>query len=115
MICVSTVSYSVCLNSKLGPTFHPTRGLCQRDPLSPYLSLVCSGSIISHLLFTDDCILFAEANMHEVQRLRAILSEYEVNSGQCVNYGQNNKSSFLGLKEHMQKKVDGWGARFLLQ
>lgn len=27
----------------------------------------------------------------------------------------NKKASLLGLMERMQKKVDGWGARFLLQ
>lgn len=29
--------------------------------------------------------------------------------------GCNKKALFLGLKEHMQKKVNGWGAKFLSQ
>lgn len=29
--------------------------------------------------------------------------------------GRNKKASFLGLKEQMQKRVEGWGARLLSQ
>lgn len=30
--------------------------------------------------------MFVEANLQEVQGLKSILKEYEVNSGQCVNF-----------------------------
>lgn len=44
------------------------------------------GLAISHLLFTDDCILFAEATDRVAHSLKQILQEYETSSGQCVNF-----------------------------
>ena len=42
MCCVSTPSFSVCINGKAYGTILPTRRLRQRDPLSPYLFLLCA-------------------------------------------------------------------------
>lgn len=87
MRCVSSVSYSVDINGRMGDVFHPSRRLCQGDPISPFLFLLCAeglsslirlgvqeGSIkgvkasrggpqISNLLFTNDCILFRESTL----------------------------------------------------
>jgi hypothetical protein len=82
MECVTTVRYSIHINNMPLELFTPSRGLCQGDPLSPYLFLfvadafsklvqkeIAQGSIqelkicrvapgISHLLFADDIMLF---------------------------------------------------------
>ena len=86
MICVKTVSYLIIVNGEPKGLIHPTRGICQGDPLSPFLFLLCTEglhSIISkvendgairgfslgrrsltliHLLFVDDSELFFLSN-----------------------------------------------------
>lgn len=41
MMCITTVSYSVLLNGETKDVIYPSRGICQRDPLSPFLFLLC--------------------------------------------------------------------------
>ncbi|KAA3482102.1 reverse transcriptase [Gossypium australe] len=113
MNCISTVSYSVLINCQKGDIFHPSRGLRQGDPLSPFLFLMCGeglssllrkvvqeghlkgvkasrrGPQISHLLFTDDCILFGEANERGARLFKGILREYGTCSGQQVNFDKS--------------------------
>ncbi|KAA3483188.1 reverse transcriptase [Gossypium australe] len=108
--CVTTVSYAVNINGRRGNLFLPSRGLRQGDPLSPFLFLICSeglsslmrtaqrrglikgakatrqGPAASHLLFADDCILFGEASHKGAELLKDILQDYEICSGQCVNF-----------------------------
>ncbi|KAA3480980.1 reverse transcriptase [Gossypium australe] len=51
-----------------------------------------SGPAITHLLFTDYCILFGEATRKGASLLKGILKEYGNCSGQCVN---SNKSTIF--------------------
>jgi arsenate reductase-like glutaredoxin family protein len=89
MECVRTVSYSVLINGEPRGFFHPTRGLRQGDPISPYFFLLCAeglnallvktamsksiqgisisrgGPKLTHLFFADDSVLFCRASLQE--------------------------------------------------
>ncbi|KAA3467389.1 reverse transcriptase [Gossypium australe] len=99
--CLNSVWYSILINEKEGSSFSSTRGLRQGDPLSPYLILFCGEGLsalmrlacqekkisganvcrasptITHLMFTNDCILFREVSNRGVNVLKDILMEYE--------------------------------------
>ncbi|CAM8900096.1 unnamed protein product [Rhodiola kirilowii] len=113
MFCVRSVSYKIRINDIISDSFLPERGIRQGDPLSPYLFVLCmewlarrleraqqQGEIqgikvsryapaISHLLFTDDCIVFVRADVDNVLRLKSILKEFETISGQRINFSKS--------------------------
>lgn len=116
MKCVSTVSYSIIVNSSPYGRVTPSRGLRQGSPLSPYLFLLCAeglssllqsakrevritgvpvsagGFHLSHLFFADDNLLFCRANFVEWWNVLQVLHTYELASRQKLN---NEKTSIF--------------------
>jgi len=109
MACVQSVSNSILINGGPVGNIQPSRGIRQGDPIFPYLFLICAealsallqqaerkgiitgvptslrGPSLSHLFFTDDNIIFCEANSVEWRRIMKILGIYEKGSGQKIN------------------------------
>lgn len=109
MTCVTTISYLILVNDQPGPTFTLTKGLYQRDPISPYLYLIYMEALssllneaklftkikgvivarispsINHLFFADDIIAFCRAKVSDWQTIQEILETYETAAGQGIN------------------------------
>jgi hypothetical protein len=105
---VTTVSFSGLFNGERLDRFIPSRGICQGDPISPYLFLLAaeglsclikskiqpsmlkgikvapSALMVSHLLFADDSMLFFKADRENAQEALNVLNTYYQASGQQV-------------------------------
>ena len=101
MAYVSSVTYAIRLNDQPCGMITPIRGLRQRDPLSPYLFLLCveglsallhkaplrnelkgvaasaKGPRISHLFFANDSLIFCKETEKEGAEIQRILQVYE--------------------------------------
>ena len=109
MSCVTTPSFSILVNGKPYGMIQPSRGICQGDPISPYLFLLCAKGLtallnkaeseerikgvsicrgapkITNLMFADDSLLFCQATRAEGETIANILQTYEKASGQRIN------------------------------
>lgn len=110
---ISSVSYSVLVNKVSSGYIKPSRGIKQRDPISPHLFLLCSEGIfallrhaaqqrqlhgvsiswngpqLTHLLFVDNSFLFYQASLYKCNIIKEILQTYESASGQKINCDKN--------------------------
>lgn len=114
MTCVETPRLSILWNGGQFDWINPGRGIRQGDPISPYIFVLCIerhshlikaevaqrkwkwiklsryGPELSHLLFGDDMVLFAEASEDRIKNVRRCLEQFEDAS--------DRKSTFKNLK-----------------
>ena len=98
---VTTATYLILVNGEPKGLIHPSRGIRQRYPLSPFLFLLCTkglhglirraategrikgfslckrGPKLTHLFFVDDSLLFCRATSNECNVILDLLGSYE--------------------------------------
>ncbi|KAL0008819.1 hypothetical protein SO802_010321 [Lithocarpus litseifolius] len=87
MTCVTSPTFSVCINGKAYGNIKPSRGIRQGNPLSPYLFLMCAEGFSSLLAKAEeDRWIHGE----EVQAITEVLQTYATASGHCINFEKSS-------------------------
>ena len=98
MECISTVQYSLLVNGSPSKPFHPSRGLRQGNPISPYLFLFCA-NILSLALTREE----NQKNLKGVKIGRNGLSfTHILFADDSFIFFQNDNRSFIALKKKKQ-------------
>ena len=131
MSCVSSSLISILLNGGKIEPFHPSRGIRQGNPLSPYLFIMCmevlgflisrrceenlwdpiqvsrGGQAFSHLFFADDLVLFAKADLWNCTSVLKTLDTFCELSGQKVNLNKSKVYFSLNISPESREEMCG--------
>ncbi|XP_073051702.1 uncharacterized protein [Primulina eburnea] len=112
--CITTTRLSILWNGEQMNWIKPDRGIRQGDSISPYIFVLCierlshiicqavhngswkairlsrNGPLLSHLLFADDMLLFAEASIDQLHIIMECLNKFCTSSGQRVNFQKSH-------------------------
>lgn len=130
MHCVSTTRMRVLWNGEALEEFHPSRGIRQGDPLSPYIFVLCiekffwmiglaieqhhwrpiqlvrGGPKISHLAFADDVLLFAEASEGQITLIKHILDVFCRFTGQKISEAKTRIFFSKNVDNHLKRSIN---------
>jgi hypothetical protein len=129
MACVTTVRYSIRFNNVPLEPFTPSHGVCQGDPLSPYLFLFVANGLsqllqkevrqqnlqelhicrrapsISHLLFADDTLMFLKASEGQAEVINNVIKAFERGTCQLVNLAKCSMMFGSSCSSHDRSRV----------
>ncbi|XP_062100125.1 uncharacterized protein LOC133806004 [Humulus lupulus] len=131
MGCITSASFSFLINGEVRGNVTPEHGLCQGDPLSPFIFVLCAEALsslileaeqsnllegiyfrrrgvkVSHLFFADDKIMFRNADGNGCRALRNILCWYTAASGQVINFSKSEVCFGSKVDEDTKKEIAG--------
>ena len=129
MNCITTVTSSILFNGSSLEPFIPTRGIRQRDPLSPYIFIMCmeylgqliqdkceegvwgpvkasrSGPSFSHLFLADDLVLFAKANTENCMAVKEVLDKFCMDSSQIISDAKSRVFFSLNIGQDVEEAL----------
>ena len=132
IVCVKIVTYSILVNGKPKGLIHLSMGLRQRDPLSPFLFLLCieglhglinkvasNGDItgfrlcrqrpkLTHLVFTDDSLLFCRVNSTKCSKVMDLLQYMKMSQARKLIETKQPYSSANQLLKPTDKSLKGF-------
>jgi hypothetical protein len=111
MGCIESSSLAVLINDSPSSFFHPSRGLHQGCPLSPFIFLLVADGLsrlihqshgrniikwlkvsqeefLTHLLFVDDIIIFGAGSTEEIKTWKEIMDSFYATTGMQINIGK---------------------------
>lgn len=109
--CISIPIFSCLINGEDSRYLRSNRGICQGDPLSPYLYIIVAQILscqfhkvvddklltlfkfknrisISHLMYADDILVYFRVNRRSCKTIKDIFKVYETLTNQRINLGK---------------------------
>lgn len=123
MTCITSASKRLLWNGVETDDFRPSRGIRQGDPISPYIFVLCmerlahrirletekgvwkpirltrGDTMLTHLFFADDVVLFGEASLEQIEVIKDCLQDF------CHSSGQKKKVSLKKSRIHLSSNL----------
>ena len=112
MSLISSTFFSILINGIPSSPFHPSKGIRQGDPLSPFLFVIMAKGLgrcikdalhsqrlwrlsfpnsppFTHQQFVDDNMLYAHPSVQEARKLKSLLNVFLADSGASINQAKS--------------------------